>query len=200
MSARDEPGKAREYETILILRPDLMDDGVASINKKVHSIIDKNGGKLLKVESWGKRKLAFKLKKQQKGFYYHWHFLGGPAVVGELQRQLRVMDTVLRQYTIKIDENIDPEAKPGDVDEKVLDPSLGKAAEEAKSAEGAEAAEEPKEAEKATGEAGEGEKAEPEQKAKAEEKGGEESAGEASEKKEKTEEEKPSSSDEKSDE
>jgi small subunit ribosomal protein S6 len=126
VSARDEPGKSREYESIIILSPELLDDGVATINKKVQGIVEKNGGKLIRVESWGKRRLAYRLKGQQKGIYFYWRILGGPLVVAEMRRSLRVMDSVLRCFSVKLDENIDPDARPGDIDETVLDPTLGK--------------------------------------------------------------------------
>ena len=68
-SARDLAGRKREYETIYILRPDSTTDVISQVNLKVRGVIEAGGGTLLKVDNWGKRKLAYEVKKQLKGIY-----------------------------------------------------------------------------------------------------------------------------------
>jgi len=68
-SMRDEPGTKREYETIFILRPEVNQDGISSVNNRVRNVIESMGGKVLKLDNWGKRKLAYEIKKQLKGIY-----------------------------------------------------------------------------------------------------------------------------------
>jgi small subunit ribosomal protein S6 len=117
---RDEPGTQREYETIFILRPDTNQDGIQVVNTRVRSVIDQMGGKLLKLDNWGKRKLAYEVKKQLKGIYLYWQFLGTSGMVEEIERNLRMLDTVIRYYTVKVDEDIDPTARPQTVDEETF--------------------------------------------------------------------------------
>jgi small subunit ribosomal protein S6 len=117
---RDEPGTQREYETIFILRPDTNQDGIQLVNTRVRSVIDQMGGKLLKLDNWGKRKLAYEVKKQLKGIYLYWQFLGTSGMVEEIERNLRMLDTVIRYYTVKVDEDIDPAARPQAVDEETF--------------------------------------------------------------------------------
>src|SRR5881227_814635 len=119
-SMRDEPGTQREYETIFILRPDTNQDGIQLVNTRVRSVIDQMGGKLLKLDNWGKRKLAYEVKKQLKGIYLYWQYLGSAGVVEEIERNLRMLDTVIRYYTVKVDEDIDPTARPQVVDEEAF--------------------------------------------------------------------------------
>ena len=126
-SFRDEPGTAREYETIYILRPDTANDGVSTVNTRVRGILEQMGGKLLKLDNWGKRKLAYEVKKQLKGIYLYWHYLATPGVVAEVERNLRMLDAVIRYYTIKVDEDVDPNAKPSEL----TDESFAKASETA---------------------------------------------------------------------
>ena len=119
-SMRDEPGTQREYETIFILRPDTNQDGIQTVNNRIRSVIDSMGGRLLKLDNWGKRKLAYEIKKQLKGIYLYWQYLGTSGTVEEIERNLRMLDTVIRYYTVKVDEDIDPNARPTGVDEEAF--------------------------------------------------------------------------------
>ena len=75
-SSRDMAGRKREYETIYILRPDSTNDVIAQVNQKVRGVIEAGGGNLLKIDNWGKRKLAYEVKKQLKGIYLFFSYLG----------------------------------------------------------------------------------------------------------------------------
>ncbi len=129
-SLRDEPGTAREYETIYILRPDIVNDGVSSLNQRVRGILEQMGGKLLKVDNWGKRKLAYEVNKQLKGIYLYWHYLAVPGVVAEVERNLRMVDSVIRYYTIKIDEDVDPNVRPSEFSDEAFAKAAETAADE----------------------------------------------------------------------
>lgn len=124
ISMRDEPGTQREYETIFILRPDTNQEGITQVNTRVRSVIDSMGGKALKLDNWGKRKLAYEINKQLKGIYMYWQYLANTGVVEEIERNLRMLDSVIRYYTVKVDEDVEPTARPGAVD----DESFAKAA------------------------------------------------------------------------
>ena len=119
-SMRDEPGRQREYETIFILRPDTNQDGISLVNTRVRGVIDQMGGRLLKLNNWGKRKLAYEVQKQLKGIYLFWDYLGTPGMVEEIERNLRMLDTVIRYYTVKVHENVDPTARTENVDEEAF--------------------------------------------------------------------------------
>ena len=119
-SMRDEPGTQREYETVFILRPDTNQEGIQSVNTRVRGVIDAHGGKLLKLDNWGKRKLAYEVKKQLKGIYLYWQYLGTAGTVEEIERNLRMLEQVIRYYTVKVDEDVDPAARPAAVDEETF--------------------------------------------------------------------------------
>ncbi len=120
ISMRDEPGTQREFETIFILRPDTNQDGIQLVNGRVRQVIDQMGGRVIKLDNWGKRKLAYEVQKQLKGIYLYWQYLGTPGVVEEIERNLRMLDNVIRYYTVKIDENVDPNARPAAVDDEAF--------------------------------------------------------------------------------
>ncbi len=123
-SSRDIPGRLREYETIFILRPDVANDVIGQVNAKVRGIIEAGGGRLLKIDNWGKRKLAYEVKKQLKGIYLFWSYLGTAGLVEEVERNLRLADQVIRYYSVKTAENVDPAARTTEV----TDESFAKAA------------------------------------------------------------------------
>jgi len=119
-SMRDEPDTKREYETIFILRPDTNQEGITLVNSRVRQVIDSMGGKTLKLDNWGKRKLAYEIKKQLKGIYMYWQYLGSSGMVEEIERNLRMLDTVVRYYTVKVDEDVVPDARPSTVDDETF--------------------------------------------------------------------------------
>ena len=114
-SSRDIPGTMREYETIYILRPDVANEVLAGLNTKVRSLIEAGGGRLLKVTNWGRRKLAYTLAKQTRGVYVFFHYLSPQGVSDEAERHLSHSDVVIRYYTVKIAENVDPATRTSEV-------------------------------------------------------------------------------------
>ena len=100
------PGHGREYETIYILRPNTdreIADGVAN---RVSDAIKGEGGLLTQAELWGSRRLAYPIKKHYRGTYVYVKYLGRGGTVGELERQLRLNDAVIRFQTIQLGDNI----------------------------------------------------------------------------------------------
>ncbi|MBK8480806.1 MAG: 30S ribosomal protein S6 [Proteobacteria bacterium] len=114
-SMRDQPGTQREYETIYILRPEATSEQLQQANERIREVIEKSSGKLLRVENWGKRKLAYEIEKHHKGIYLYWRYLAPPQLVAEVERNLRLMDLVIRYLSIKVDADVDPNARPSDV-------------------------------------------------------------------------------------
>src|SRR4030067_2967223 len=98
----------KKYETIFILNPDLEEEQTLSAIEKAKGIITQANGEILKVEDWGKRKLAYEVKKKPKGHYILIHFLGSPALLSELERNFRVMDAVIKYQSVRLDERRGP--------------------------------------------------------------------------------------------
>jgi small subunit ribosomal protein S6 len=129
-SLADAPKTSREYETIYILRPGVTNEGVAEVNQRVRGIIENMGGKVLKVDNWGKRRLAYEIEKERKGIYLHWQYLATRGVVDEVERNMRMLDTVIRYMSVKLESNIDPEARPTEIDEEAYTRASNTAADE----------------------------------------------------------------------
>ena len=129
-SLADAPGTLREYETIYILRPDTQNDKVAEVNQRVRGIIETLGGVVLTVDNWGKRKLAYEIKKELKGIYLFWQYLGSPQVVTEFERNMRMLDPVIRYMTVMVGRDIEPASKPSTVTEETYQKAASTAADE----------------------------------------------------------------------
>ena len=129
-SQRDTPNTAREYETTYILRPNTPNEGVAEVNARIKGVIEHMGGKILKVDNWGKRRLAYEVAKERKGIYLYWQYLAQPGVVEECERNLRMLDNVIRYLTTKVDENVDVTARPTEIDDASYEKAAQTAADE----------------------------------------------------------------------
>ena len=129
-SLRDKPDTAREYETIYILRPNTPNEGVAEVNARIKGVIEGMGGKVIKVDNWGKRRLAYEVAKERKGIYLYWQYLAQPGVVEETERNLRMLDSVIRYLTVKVDEDVDVGARPTEIDDASYEKAAQTAADE----------------------------------------------------------------------
>jgi small subunit ribosomal protein S6 len=89
------------YEIVIVAVSDLSKDDVDGLIGRCSAIIANMKGIVVKVEKWGTRKLAYRIKKQPRGTYVLIDFAGESAVVNELERNLKFDDEVLRFQTIK---------------------------------------------------------------------------------------------------
>ncbi|MGE0868707.1 MAG: 30S ribosomal protein S6 [Kofleriaceae bacterium] len=129
-SQKDAPGTSREYETIYILRPNTPNEGVAEVNSRIKGVIEGMGGKVIKIDNWGKRRLAYEVAKERKGIYLYWQYLAQPGVVEETERNLRMLDSVIRYLTVKVDEDVDVGARPTEIDDTSYEKAAQTAADE----------------------------------------------------------------------
>lgn len=100
----------RRYETVLIAHVDLPDDELNGLVDRCSAIITDHKGILVKVERWGKRRLAYLIKKQARGFYILFDYAGTSAAVNELERNLKINDKILKFMTILKEDAVDPAA------------------------------------------------------------------------------------------
>jgi len=100
-----------EYETTMVLRPELGGDAVEATLDRVRDVLKNNGGKLIAINHWGKKKLAYEIAKHGRGIYVHTQYLGVKGLVAELERNLRISDNVVRYLTIKVAAGVDPTSR-----------------------------------------------------------------------------------------
>jgi small subunit ribosomal protein S6 len=97
----------KRYETIYIANPNLEDDALKEVVTKFSDIIEKKSGSIVKIDDWGKRKLAYEVKRFDKGHYVLLDFCSFPEAVTELERNLKLDDRILKYLTVKIDDNFE---------------------------------------------------------------------------------------------
>jgi small subunit ribosomal protein S6 len=99
----------RRYETIIILDPDLSAEKREPVLKRVQDVIEQQGGYLALIDDWGARKLAYEIKKKERGYYVRFDFCGTAALVDEIERFFRIDDRVLKFMTVLLDKIVDIE-------------------------------------------------------------------------------------------
>jgi small subunit ribosomal protein S6 len=110
------------YETIFVINPDLGDDEIQNVVTKFTGIISSQNGVQLKVEDWGRRRLAYKIEKFSQGFYVLADFAGLPAGLAELERNLKIDDRIIRFLSVKTGENVNVEALQAEIAAKAKPP------------------------------------------------------------------------------
>ena len=108
--ATTAPNRAREYETIYILKPDIDADSAEKIGTRLAEVVTRESGRLTKVESWGRRRLAYDIGKQRRGVYMYLKYLGGGKVVSEIERNLRLSDGVIKYQTVLVRSDVEAAA------------------------------------------------------------------------------------------
>ncbi len=94
----------REYEVMYIIKPNFEDDKYTEIIEKYNALIQANGGEILKVEPWGKRRLAYEIEKLREGYYVLLRINGAPELPKELERNFKIADEIMRYLVVRVEE------------------------------------------------------------------------------------------------
>ncbi len=92
------------YENVFLVRPDVSANQVESLTKEFSAIVEEGGGSVPKVEHWGLRTLAYRLKKNRKAHYVLMNLDAPTGAVHEMERNMRIHEDVLRHLTIRVEE------------------------------------------------------------------------------------------------
>lgn len=95
----------RQFETLLLFSPELSAENRQTILDNLAAIIEREGGKMEEIDQWGMRDLAYPVRKQMRGFYIRIVFSAPPALVAELERNLRITEGIYKFITVRLDEN-----------------------------------------------------------------------------------------------
>ena len=90
-----------KYELAVVVSAKLEDEARADVIEKVKALITRFGGNVTDVDEWGKRRFAYEIRKMTEGYYYFVHFEAEPAVPGEVEQRIRIMDNVLKYLCVK---------------------------------------------------------------------------------------------------
>jgi small subunit ribosomal protein S6 len=96
----------RIYEEVYIAKPSATEEEINALNDQLDSVVKVGGGKTEKVDRWGVRKLAYRVDKNQEGFFVVLLLHCGAQVIREVERRLRVSDLVIKHQTVRMDETL----------------------------------------------------------------------------------------------
>lgn len=100
-----------EYETTFILRPTLDEAEFERLKTRLDKVIEDAEGETLVFEDWGRRRMAYAIKKHDHGHYLHWNYVAPAGVPSELERVVKIEDGIIRFLTIKNADLVDIEER-----------------------------------------------------------------------------------------
>ena len=92
------------YESVLIARQDLGTSQVNGIVEDLTNVIKKEGGEVVRVDNWGLKNLAYRIKKNRKGHYVILNIAAPASAIAEYERVMRVNEDIIRYMTVKVEE------------------------------------------------------------------------------------------------
>ena len=90
-----------KYELAVVVSAKLEDDARAEVIEKVKALVTRFGGNITDVDEWGKKRLAYEIKKMKEAYYYFIHFESETTTPGEIEERIRIMDGVIRYLCVK---------------------------------------------------------------------------------------------------
>ncbi|MFQ5482407.1 MAG: 30S ribosomal protein S6 [Nitrospinaceae bacterium] len=94
----------RHYQTVIILKSDLDESHIDETFEKIADFIEKCGGTVVKLEKWGKKRLAYRVKKNKFGYYLNCYHSCDPARLAEFEKELQLYDLVIKYLAIRLEE------------------------------------------------------------------------------------------------
>jgi len=94
----------RNYQSVLILKPDLDEAQVEESVNKITAILKKFGGSVLKLEQWGKKRLAYRVRKNKFGYYLNMYHTCEPGGVPDLEKEYQLYGLIIKYLVIRLED------------------------------------------------------------------------------------------------
>jgi small subunit ribosomal protein S6 len=94
----------RDYELVVVLSPEVGDEGFPATIERISGVITGNGGEIKNVDAWGRRRLAYPIRRHLDGYYAVTHFSADPQAIRPLEANLDLAEDVLRHLVTKVEE------------------------------------------------------------------------------------------------
>lgn len=111
----------RRYELMLVIRPDAPDDRIAAIVDRTTRQITTDGGHIIKVAPWGRRRLAYPIDRHREGSYHIVVFEGAAGTIAEIERTLLITEEVMRHLIVRQERPVRPGREDGSDDAEDAD-------------------------------------------------------------------------------
>ncbi|PLY06724.1 MAG: 30S ribosomal protein S6 [Desulfuromonas sp.] len=93
----------RNYESIFIVHPEVVGEELTALVDKFQGVLTEQGAEIHLLDNWGVRKLAYPIKKAERGCYVQILFQADPEIIAEYERRLRLDEKILRFLSVRID-------------------------------------------------------------------------------------------------
>ena len=100
----------RRYETLVLIHPEQGEPGAKELAARIQKLMEDQGCTISQVQDWGTRELSYIIAKQRRGIYVLFEYRGTPKALAEIERNLKLMDPVLRFVSVHPDEHAPPAA------------------------------------------------------------------------------------------
>jgi small subunit ribosomal protein S6 len=105
----------REYEFTLISNPQLVEQDMEKHLAKYEAILLADGGQMVRKDVWGTKKLSYAIKRNYRGHFVCYDFVGEPKNLAEAERLMRIDDNVLRYLSVRLGENVDVDVRKAEI-------------------------------------------------------------------------------------
>jgi len=122
----------RRYETIFILRSDLGEPQVKDSIKRFEGLVATGGGEMLETDEWGFRELAYRIHNERRGYYVRLDYAATGLVMNEVERNLKLSDSVLRYLSVLLEPEVDTAKVRAEIEARLHRAAEAKAAAEAR--------------------------------------------------------------------
>ena len=96
----------RNYEVVFVAAPTLTSEELEAFINHAQTVVESKNGKVVKIDNWGKKSLAYKIKRFREGYYVVLSIEGDGGTIAELERRFRVTDYIIRFISVRIDEDL----------------------------------------------------------------------------------------------
>jgi len=94
----------RKYEILYIIRPDIDEEGKKTLVERFDNVLKENGAEIIESKEWGRRRLAYEIKKYRDGIYHLINLRSEPKAVQEFDRLAKINDDIIRHMIVKLDD------------------------------------------------------------------------------------------------
>jgi small subunit ribosomal protein S6 len=98
--------QTRDYELVYIISPETSEQEIADLHTQIEQIVQRFSGTIEKSENWGRRKLAYEIGHHREGTYVVETIRGTGELMKEIDRRLRVLDSIIRHLVVRVDEDL----------------------------------------------------------------------------------------------
>ena len=96
----------RNYEVVFVAAPTLTSEELDGFISHIQTVVESKNGKIVKIDNWGKKSLAYKIKRYREGYYVVLSIEGDGGTIAEVERRFRVTDYIIRFISVRIDEDL----------------------------------------------------------------------------------------------